>query len=206
MISLLSLVLGQLDLEWIIAGHGYDVGGGSPGGESEGDDEDGGISTQWIVAALLVGLIAIGALVALDPPGALRKVRAVGPRGLIVLLIAAPLVAWTVSAGGENDPLTVERTFDVDGRPELLVALGDDELNTLEMTDGKRRVRVECVGRDGKMVVAKPHGWPFVEEAGFDEPHAHQPGTREQIERADRCRILGTREELEAEVKGVLSR
>jgi hypothetical protein len=208
MIALLSLLLAQVDLpSWVIAGHGYDFGGpGSPREQSEVADEDGGIGTQWIVAALLVGVITVGALVALDPSGALRKVKAVGPRGLIVLLIAAPLVAWTASAGGDDDPLTVERAFDVDGKPELLVALGDDELNTLEMTNGKREVRVECVGRDGKVVVASPHDWPFVDEIGFEDPHAHQPGSRDQVERVDLCRLLGTSEELEAEVKGVLSR
>jgi hypothetical protein len=204
MIALLSLLLAQVELP--LAGHGYDVGPGSPRGESEVDDEDGGIGTQWIVAALLVGLIAAGALVALDPSGALRKLKAVGPRGLIVVLIAAPLVAWTASAGGDDNPLGVERTFDVDGKPELLVVLDDDDLNTLEMTDGKTEVRVECVGRDGRLVVAAPHRWPFVEEVGFDEPHAHQPGSRADVERVDRCRLLGMREQLEAEVKGDLSR
>jgi hypothetical protein len=204
MIPLLSLLLEQFELP--LFGHGYDFGPGSPRSESEVDDEGGGIGTQWIVAALLVGLIAAGALVALDPSGALKKLKAVGPRGLIVVLIAAPLVAWTASAGGDNDPLTVERTFDVDGKPELLVALGDNDLNTLEVTGGKTEVRVECVGRDGKVVVAAPHRWPFVDEVGFDTPHAHQPGSRDEVERVDRCRLLGTREQLEAEVKGVLSR
>jgi hypothetical protein len=205
-IPLLSLLLGQVDLPWIVAGHGYDVGTGAPRNGAEVDDEESGIGARWIVAAVLVAVIAAGALVALDPSAARRKLSRLGPRALVLVLITAPLVVWTASAGGDDDPLTVERTFDVDGKPELLVALGDEKLNTLAMTDGKRAVRVECVGRDGDVVVASPHRWPFVDEVGFDAPHAHQPGSRDDVERVDRCRLLGTREQLEAEVKGVLVR
>jgi hypothetical protein len=204
-IALLSLLLGELNPEWVIAGHGYDVDGGSPRGESEVDEEGGGIGTTWIVAATLIAVIAVGALVALDPSGALRKLKAVGPRGLIVVLIAAPLVAWTVSAGGDDDPLTVERMLDPDGKPELLLVLGDDDLNTLEMTGGHKKVRVHCMGRDGKVVVSSPHDWPFVEDDVLEDPHAHQPGSRDEVQRVQRCRVVGTREQLEAEVKGVLS-
>lgn len=206
MIPLLSLLLAQVDIPWIVAGHGYDVGTGPPREGSEVDDEEREIGTRWIVAAVLVALIAAGALVALDPSAARRKLSRFGPRALILVLIIAPLVVWTASAGDEEDPLTVERTFDVDGEPELLVALGDEKLNTLAMTDGKRAVRVECVGRDGEVVVASAHRWPFVDDVGFDAPHAHQPGSRDDVERVDRCRLLGTREQFEAEVKGVLVR
>ena len=206
MIPLVSGLLGQVDFSWIVAGHGYDVGSGPRPEGSELEDEDGGIGTQWILAVVVIGLIAAAALVALDPPGALRKLRTVGPKALILVLIAAPLVAWTASAGGDDDQLTVERAFGVDGKPELLVSLGDDELNTPAMANGKKVVRVECLGRDGKLVVASPHRWPFLEEEGFDDPHAHQPATRDDVQRADRCRLRGTREVLEAEVKGILSR
>lgn len=207
MITLFSLLLAQVDLPWIVAGHGYDVGSGSPGDGSAVDDEEWEIGRRWIVAAALVALIAAGALVALDPSAARRKLSRLGPPALILVFIAAPLIVWTASAGGDDDePLTVERTFDVEGKPELLVALGDEELNTLAMTNGKREVRVECVGRAGDLVVASPHRWPFVDEVGFDAPHAHQPGSRDDVERVDRCRLRGTREQLEAEVKGVLLR
>lgn len=206
MIPLLSLLLAQADLSWMTAGHGYDVGTGPPRDGSEVDDGEREIGTRWIVAATLVALIAAGALVALDPSAARRKLSRLGPRALILVLITAPLVLWAASAGGDDDPLTVERTFDVDGKPELLVVLGDERLNTLAMTDGKRAVRVECVGRDGHVVVASSHRWPFVDEVGFDAPHAHQPGSREDVERVNRCRLLGTREQFEAEVKGVLVR
>ncbi len=207
MIPLLSLLLAQVDLPWIVAGHGYDVGAGAPRGGSGAEDEEREIGTRWIVAAVLVALIAAGALVALDPSAARRKLSRLGPRALILVLITAPLVVWTASAGGGDDPLTVERMFDVDGKPELLVALGDEKLNTLAMTDGKSAVRIECVGRDGDVVVASTHRWPFlIDEVGFDTPHAHQPGSRDDVERVDRCRLLGTREQFEAAVKGVLVR
>jgi hypothetical protein len=193
----------------ILAGHGYDVGGSSR--ESDGDDGVAGISMAWILAATGLTLVTVGLLVWLNPSSrASRKLKAIAPElGLAAVLIAAPLVAWQVLAETtENSPsLMVERVATgLSGGPELLVSLGEDDLNTLRTTNGKKVVRVECVGREGEVVLAARHKWPFVDEAGYDYPHAHQPASRDDLRRADRCRLRGTTHRLEADVEGVLPR
>lgn len=203
--GLLLLVFAQFDFPSVLAGHGYqfrDVPSGEPGS----DEEEGGIGTAWILAVLFLALLTVGVLVSLDPSGARKKLRRVAPKALILVAIAAPLVAWTASAGGDEKSLTVERSVGLYGAPELLISLGDEDLNTLETTDGERFVHVECVGRDGQVVLAADQAWPFVDEPGFDYPHAHQVATREQLQRADRCRLGVTRVRLEADVSGVLTR
>ena len=78
-------------------------------------------------------------------------------------------------------------------------------MNTLETTDGRRAVRIECFDRDGQVILDAEQRWPFrVNEAGYDYPHVHQAATREQLQQADRCELRGTRVRLEADVKGVL--
>jgi hypothetical protein len=78
-------------------------------------------------------------------------------------------------------------------------------LNTLNATNGKRTVRVECLGRGGQAVLDAKQKWPFVKEPGYDFPHAHQAASPEQVQRADRCRVTGTGVTLEADVEGALT-
>jgi hypothetical protein len=192
-------------LPTIFAGHGYDVGGSSRG-ESGGDDGVGGISMIWILAVLSLALVTVGLLVWLDPSGARKKLKSVAPKALIAVIIAAPLVAWTISSRGGEERLIVERWTGLNGTPELLISLGEDDLNTLETTNGKRIVRVECVGDEGEVVLDDEQKWPFVDEAGYDYPHVHQAASRDQLQRADSCRLRGTRVALEADVEGTLTR
>jgi hypothetical protein len=203
-LALFDVAVDQLST--ILAGHGYDVGGS--GRESAGDDDGiAGISTLWIVAVLSLTLLTAGLVVWLDP-GARRKLRSVGPKALIAVIIAAPLVVWTATAGGDEniENLMVERWIAPNGAYELLVSLGEDDLNTLRTTKGKKNVRVVCVGRGGQLVLDAEQKWPFPNEAGYDYPHAHQAASREQLQRADSCRLRGTRIRLEAEVEGALPR
>jgi hypothetical protein len=88
--------------------------------------------------------------------------------------------------------------------PELLVSLGSQDLNGLDFTAGKRTVRIECRGRDGKVMLKANKRWPFVLEKGYDYPHAHQKASREQLLRVARCRVIGARSWMESVVKGVL--
>jgi hypothetical protein len=201
------LFLSGLDfLTTVLAGHGYDVGG-SLSRESDGDDEIAGLSLPWILAAGSLALVTAGVLVWLSP-NARRRARTVAPKALIVMIIAAPLVAWTASADsdGKRRDLTVERSTALTGRPELLISLGEDDLNALKTTGGKRTVRVECVGRDGRVVIDAKRKWPFVNERGYDYPHTHLVADRTQVQRADRCRLWGTRVRLQADVEGALPR
>jgi hypothetical protein len=206
---LASLVFALVDFRFpqILAGHGYDVGGNTPAGEGDGDDE-GGISTMWILAVSGVVLVTAAILVGLDPSAAKAKLRGVAPKAVLLVIIAVPLIAWTAtSSGGADDPtLIVERAIGLTGAPELLVSLGDHALNKLETTNGERVVRVKCVDRDGRLVLDADQTWPLIDEPGYADPHAHQPASREQLQRADRCRLQGTRMALEADVEGPLPR
>jgi hypothetical protein len=213
MIPLLLSVSAALDFPIIVGGHGYDFGGSSRG-EPRGDDGGGGIGMASIVAVLFLTLVTVGLLAWLsrrekgsrDENGvrALR-VKSVAPIALTVGLIATPLLLWTVSSGGDEKSLIVERATGITGSPEFLVSLGDKDLNTLETTNGKRTVRVECLGREGQVVLDAKQKWPFINEPGYDYPHIHQAASQEQLQRADRCRLRGTRVRLEADVEGALT-
>jgi hypothetical protein len=195
-----------LDVPSIEAGHQYDFRDVPPG-ESGGEGEEGGIGAPWIIAAVVLALVAVAVLVSLDPSKAITRLKAVAPKALILIVIAVPLIAWAASSSGdEQQSLVVERWTNDAGAPELIVSLGEEDLNTLETTNGERTVRLECFGRDGQLVLDGNQKWPFLDdEPGYDAPHAHQAASREQLQRADRCSLRGTRVRLEADVKGTLT-
>jgi hypothetical protein len=186
-------------------GHGYDIGA-APVKESSGDDDGGGIGAATIIGLLLLTVGTVGLLVWLSPSRTRARLKAVAPLGVLVLIIAMPLIVWAASSGDSEKSLMVERVTGLTGNPELLVSLGDDELNNLETTNGRKAVRVQCLGRDGKLLLDKRQKWPFILEKGYEFPHAHQPATEAQVQGADRCRLRGTDVSLEAEVEGSLSR
>jgi hypothetical protein len=201
----LLAVFALLDFPFILGGHLYDVGG-SPRGEPRGDDEAGGIGMASLIAVLIVTLVAVGLLVWLSPSSAGRKLKALAPMALPVA-VAAPLILWAATSGGDEKSLIVERATGLSGAPELIISLGDQGLNTLETTNGKRAVRVQCLGREGHVVLDAKLRWPFIiSERGYDSPHVHQSASAEQVRRADRCRLRGTRSRLEADVEGALTR
>jgi hypothetical protein len=200
-------------LDWlttVVAGHGYDVGGS--GRESDGETEIAGLSMMWVLAAGGLALVTAGLLVWTSPEtrAKLARVRwrAVAPKAAIVLIIAAPLVAWTATSGEEEKTpdLRVQRSTALTGAPELLVSLGEDDLNKPQTNGGKRSVRVICVGRDGKVVLNVKKQWPFMNELGFDYPHTHLVTSRAQVQRAQRCSLQGTKVPLAAPVEGRLPR
>jgi hypothetical protein len=195
----------HLDLPSIFAGHtGYETG--LPPREGGDVEEDGGIGTTPILLVLALVLVTVGLLAWLDPSGTRAKAKKFAPLGLIALIIMGPLVLWAASSGGGQETnLIVERTTGRTGEPEFIVSLADKKLNTLQTTNGKRAVRVECRGRDGRVVLTARQKWPFIEERGYDYPHIHQPAKPEQIHGADRCRLRGTRVSFEADVQGALT-
>lgn len=202
----LSSVFEIVSLPYIRAGHGYDIGRDSAAG-SGGDGGAGGIGTAWIFAGVVLTLVVIGIiLVSLNPTVARAKLKSFGPKALILILIAAPLVVWTASNGNAAEKsLIVERWTNDAGAPELIVSLGEEELNTLETTSGKSVVRLECVDEGGDVLLAATTKWPFAFERGYEYPHMHQKASREQLLRADSCSLRGTRVRLEADVEGVLT-
>jgi hypothetical protein len=203
--QLLMSVAAALDFPTILGGHTYDTGG-SARREPGGIDGGGGIGMASILAVLLLTLCTVGLLVWLDPSGARAKVKSVGPAALMVIIVATPLILWsTSSSGGPEQDLIVERATGRSGAPEFIVYLGDKKLNTLRTTNGRRAVRVECLGREGHVVLTGTQRWPFLNEPGYDYPHVHQAASRAQLHRADRCRLRGTRVRLEADVEGALT-
>jgi hypothetical protein len=203
--QLLASVLSLLDLPTFFGGHTYDIGGSSPR-ESGGDDGGGGIGTASIVAVLVVTLVTVGVLALLNPPSAWRKLKSGAPVAVMAVIVAMPLVLWATSSGGAEQGLIVERAEGLTRGPELLVNLVDEDLNNLRTTRGSRTVRVECLGRGGRVVVDAKQKWPFINERGYDYPHVHQRATKEQLAQAERCRLRGTRMRLEADVEGALIR
>ena len=207
-VSLSALV----DSVLILAGHGYDFAR-TGGGQSGGDDGGGGISMGLIVAVLGLAAAVGGMLVwlnrrdaepAVDGGAGILRMSSVLPVALLAAVIGAPLVLWTASSESDDRRLLVERWTSEKGQPELLVSLGDRQLNKLEMTNGRKTVRITCRGRDGQQVLAARQKWPFILERGYDYPQAHQPATAEQVRQAERCQLRGTSEKLSATVKGAL--
>jgi hypothetical protein len=181
------------------AGHsGY----GTPLRESQGDDGGGGIAGASIVVVLILALVTVGVLALLDPARAKARLKRVAPMAFMGVFIVTPLALWAASSGGAEQGLIVERATTPAGVPELIVYLAEDDLNELRTTKGRRAVRVECLGPQGHVVLHAKRRWPFVNDQGYDYPHVHQRGTREQVRRAERCRLRGTRVRLEAEVEG----
>lgn len=202
--TLQTFLFQLLDLPSVIAGHGYDVGRDTPA-SSGPPVEDGGISIVWIAGGIVLVLAVLGILASLSPSAAKARLRTHAPKAVILAVIAAPLIAWTAASGGaEEKSLIVERWRSDAGRPELIVSLGSRDLNTLEMTNGKRTVRLECEDGDGDLVLSATAKWPFLVERGYDYPHQHQRASEEQLQEVEDCRVLGTDVPLEAGVEGVL--
>jgi len=208
-----SLVFALLDSSLVLAGHGYDFRS-SPSGESSGDDDGAGLSMEWIVAVVLLALVTVAVLMWLNrgerAPGDEDGVRALklksaAPVVFTIAVIATPLVLWTTSSGGDEKSLMVERWTSTRGAPELLVSLGEDDLNARKTTNGSKTVRLQCHGRQGQTVLDAEQKWPFIKERGYEYPHAHQAASAEQVQRADRCRLSGIGVPLEADVEGALT-
>jgi hypothetical protein len=204
-----------LDSILILGGHGDSITGNPTSTGGSGSESDGGIGIGPIVGVLLLAVVVVGILVWLNreekETGGEVAVRTPGPRaivpaGLIAAVIATPLIVWTASSGGDNEKsLIVERWTNDKGAPELIVSLTEEELNTLSTTNGKRTVRLRCIGRQGQAVLEANPKWPFITEAGYDYPHVHQAATSEQVQRADECLLRGARVRLEADVEGALT-
>jgi hypothetical protein len=120
---------------------------------------------------------------------------------VIVVLVVAPLAIWAGTSGGSGEDdkqgLIVERSVSTTGEPELILSIAGD----VNVTSGASSVTIECVDRDGKVLIKGTQPWPFIDEPGFPYPHAHQVDSPEKVEGARRCRVLGTEARLEAGVE-----
>jgi hypothetical protein len=198
----MDVLLAELLDSLVLGGHsGY----GTSLKESSGDDGGGGIGTAPIVIVVVLAFVSVGLLVSLSPSTAKARLRRVAPLALLTAMMAAPLLLWAATSGGDEKSLIVERATTPAGTPEFIVSLAEDDLNTLDTTKGKRTVRVECVDREGQVVLEAEKRWPFPSERGYDYPHRHQRASAEQLRRVDRCRLKGTSVRLEADVEGSLT-
>ncbi len=186
-------------LDHLLGGH---TGYGTALRESRGPDGEGGVGIGWIVAVVLLAIGTTVLVIWVSSATARMRLKKAGPGVLIATVMAAPLGVWAITSGESRPGLIVERGKTPTGAPEFIVSLPKHELNSLAMTKGKRAVQVECLGSDGNVVLEVKQRWPFNNERGYDDPHAHLALSSEQLLRADRCLVRGTSVRLEADVEG----
>jgi len=127
--------------------------------------------------------------------------RRYAPAIVIVVLVAAPLAIWAATSGGsgtgDEEGLIVERGVSLTGAPELVLSIA----GPAEVSSGASSVRVECMDKDGNVIVRGEQPWPFIEETGYPYLFFNQTDDTEKIEGTRRCRVLGTDKRLEAPVQ-----
>jgi hypothetical protein len=200
---LMQLPVAEL-LDFLVFGGHNDVGA-TPLREPSGLDDEGGIGAGTIIVVLALAVITVALLYSLSSSSTKAKLKSFAPLVVLLAIIATPLLVWTAFSGEDEKSLIVERSTTSTGAPELIISLEED-LNTLKTTNGKRAVRLECRDRDGEVVLDSEQRWPFrSREKGYAYPHTHQRATLKQRQRANRCRIKGTRVSLETDVEGALT-
>jgi hypothetical protein len=122
---------------------------------------------------------------------------------VVLLAVSVPLgvVAVAGSGGGDDrqeSALRVERSTEV---PEMLIYITDPNANTPERAGGRRRVTVECLDADGRVLATQEDPWPMTQTDGNTlSPHAHVPVDPGMIGDVASCRLRGTKPLLEAAV------
>ena len=122
--------------------------------------------------------------------------------GAVAVAVAALLVvvALATSGGGEEpaDALRVERA---PNGAEVLVYLKDREANVPATAGGATSVTVECLDRDGEVLLRAQQVWPFRDtDGGTLDPHVHMPLDPDRLPRVERCRVKGADPPLEGGV------
>ncbi|HZO58699.1 MAG TPA: hypothetical protein VFB51_03310 [Solirubrobacterales bacterium] len=126
--------------------------------------------------------------------------RRYAPLLLLAALVITPLAIWAATSGGsgeDKETFYVERSVGVNGEPELLVTVDDP---SVEVTNARSTVEVECTDAEGKSIVKGTQPWPFALEQGFP-PHAHVAASEDEVQQARRCRVTGTNKQLVADVR-----
>jgi hypothetical protein len=120
--------------------------------------------------------------------------------GIAAAAVAA-LIALALLTGRDDEPaggLRVERT---PGIPELIVYVEDTKRNVPDTAAGARSVMVECLDRDGEVLIRAAQAWPFTDTDGRTlDPHVHISLDPERMARVSRCRVDGTDPSLEGGV------
>ena len=118
----------------------------------------------------------------------------------VLLAISVPLVVIAAAGGGSEDDggdgIRVEAS--TRGLPEIVIYLGDPDVNRLATTDGAKRVAIECRDEAGAVVFTGTERWPFSDtDGGVLDPHVHVPLDPSLLGSISRCRLKGTDPELE---------
>ena len=128
--------------------------------------------------------------------------KTLGPAAAVLAIVVIPLVVWSASSGSDTkaDPdLSVSYDPSRGGDPLLTVTIAK-ELNVRRTAKNGRTVTLECLDADGNVVAQTEQPFPFTaDEPGYG-PHAHQLVPGDKIKFVRRCRLLGTRMPLAAEL------
>lgn len=138
-----------------------------------------------------------------------ERLRTAGLAAALAAVVLVPLAIWAASSLSDEETagLRIEASSSpVPRLHELVVALPNDELNTLETTDGTPSVGLECLDPEGRAELRVEHPFPFSDtDGGLEPPHVHQRIGVEQLDRIERCRLDGTDPELVGVVDGTAS-
>jgi len=118
---------------------------------------------------------------------------------LVLLLAGSALIVLLGSGGGDDGTLKVEQAPTPEGGIEVLVTVPDD-LNVLETTGGKPVVDLVCTDDAGGTVIRARQTWPLARDGDPPAPHAHQPASPDELKSIARCKLVGTKPELSAEL------
>ena len=121
--------------------------------------------------------------------------RAILPAILIAAVIIVPVAIWAVaSSGGGDDRLRVEQ-YSSGGQQEIVVGV-PRKYNNMAETGNKANVVLVCFDAGGRQVLETNQSWPFIEEPGYDLPHAHQPVSQKQLRAVAKCTVRGMKHQL----------
>jgi hypothetical protein len=126
--------------------------------------------------------------------------RTIIPAVAVLTLIVVPILIWATTSGGSDEGLRIDEGVSVTGGPEIVVNVPKDK-NTPDETSNSSNVKLICVDASGDTVLAADQDWPFINEPGYDLPHAHQSVTAQQLQEIAKCRIDGTKTKLEGDLR-----
>ncbi len=136
-----------------------------------------------------------------DAPGgeARRKWIALG----VLLALSLPLVVIALLTSGSESGagLRIERGTPQATGGAITVYVDDPAQNVPGTADGARNVRLECFGRNDRLLRRSTHPWPFTDTDNATlDPHVHERMPQQQVDQVVSCRLAGTDGPLEGRV------
>lgn len=123
-----------------------------------------------------------------------RELKAGAVLALLLVGVGAALALTRGGdGGGERARMVLERGVSPTGLDEVLVTVTGDA----QVAPGATAVALACVDDRGRPVTTGRYPWPLQTDGEDPQPHIHQPASRQELGRIERCR-LGTRPALTA--------